>query len=732
MKHRLITALLFMFACLLALTACGRSEVALETFVVTFRDDDGRVMLAYDVPAGQTPGRVPDRQGIWEDDSGAVVEPREVCVVADTDFTLCKDPEANPLPGPLLAGVEGCFAPDGTLTRAEAAETAAALLLNGDEQPRRTVSFSDLSPADEAWNAVQLAASYHLLEGYSDGSFRPEAAVTRAEFISLLWRISGLEGAEPAFPDVPEGHWAAAAIGSAAEQGWVTGYPDGRFYPEAPVTRAEAAAILRRYLGCRLQSEEIAGALAGQWIWRDVPEGHWAFEDITEISWRNDLLRCLLGETEAVPGFTELDGQLCHIAEEDAQPEYFEAGFHVIEDGLWHVSRDGYGIDRLEPGLYEMEDGMYCVEEADGPFLTEAYSGYLWFGEDGRYTSGSEIVDAAVEELLEGIIGNDEMTKDEKLYAGFLRVRDGGFFYRSVNDTGWGRGTTGWSLWAAERMFTQHYGTCYYWAAAFLYVARRLGFQAYPVAGGVGSRNQLHAWVMVEFDDGEEYICDVELEWAYRNNFYGGLSNSDSMYKQPLWDTKAHYIFPGGTFTDDNGDWTGTDTSYTSYSRYSRYIQYDTGIEEGEGDFIVVPEDQQVPPDTEGGEGGAQSPEETGAAEGNTPPAEGGEPGRDVTPGENGNGDTTAPEGGNTGGENDNSGGESGNTGGESAGNTGGESGNTGGENDNSGGESGNTGGESAGNSGGESGNIGGGGNAGGNEAPAAPAEPAPAAEGDG
>jgi hypothetical protein len=108
-------------------------------------------------------------------------------------------------------------------------------------------------------------------------------------------------------------------------------------------------------------------------------------------------------------------------------------------------------------------------------------------------------------------------------------------------------------------MFETKGGVCYYWASAFLYLARRLGYQAYAVCGGVGTKNQIHAWVVIEWDDGESYIFDVELEWAYSRGFYNGNYTPTDMFKQPLNATKVIYVFPGesGTYygvAEDNND----------------------------------------------------------------------------------------------------------------------------------------------------------------------------------
>jgi len=137
------------------------------------------------------------------------------------------------------------FRPKANITRAEVAQILMkALGLEGGT----AVAYRDLNPQHWAYSAVSMAQQAGIAQGYPDGTFRPDRPVTRAEMAAMLARAAGLEvrgapGADP-FPDVPRGHWAASAIQAMKAGGWLKGYPDGAFRPDAPATREEFAYLV--------------------------------------------------------------------------------------------------------------------------------------------------------------------------------------------------------------------------------------------------------------------------------------------------------------------------------------------------------------------------------------------------------------------------------------------------------------------------------------------------------
>ena len=178
--------------------------------------------------------------------------------------------------------------PDNNITRAEVAMIFFRLLSNSDKNNPQPTVFSDV--ASGAWyaQAVNYLASKGILEGYPDGTFKPNAPITRAEFATIALRFDELEPAEDdAFPDI-EGHWAEDFINSAAKKGWVNGYEDGTFRPQAKITRAEVVVIVNRMLDRKIKLENIPEGIR-QFV--DLSAGYWAYTDIVEASNNHDYER---------------------------------------------------------------------------------------------------------------------------------------------------------------------------------------------------------------------------------------------------------------------------------------------------------------------------------------------------------------------------------------------------------------------------------------------------------
>ena len=114
----------------------------------------------------------------------------------------------------------------------------------------RTGSFRDVTSAHWAFASVERAAEMGLVTGYSNGTFRPDTAVTRAQFVLMLWRMCGKPAAAKAasFADA-SADWYQDALSWAVEKGYVNGLSDTRFGPDAPITRQQAMAILFRLNG---------------------------------------------------------------------------------------------------------------------------------------------------------------------------------------------------------------------------------------------------------------------------------------------------------------------------------------------------------------------------------------------------------------------------------------------------------------------------------------------------
>lgn len=178
----------------------------------------------------------------------------------------------------LVGYTDGTFGPERDMTRAEVT-TMFARLLTEEIEADKTYSntFSDVPKGYWAANYIGYMQQFGIITGYSDGSFRPDAPVTRAEFAAIASRFEKLTEGSKSFADVPDTYWAARYIDFAATRGWVTGYSDGTFKPEDPITRAEVAAATCRLLERSADQSYIRGHLKELRTFADMTESHWAY-----------------------------------------------------------------------------------------------------------------------------------------------------------------------------------------------------------------------------------------------------------------------------------------------------------------------------------------------------------------------------------------------------------------------------------------------------------------------
>ena len=172
----------------------------------------------------------------------------------------------------------GAFGPGRNMTRAEVATMFANLLTQRMEANKTYPNtFHDVPKDFWAANYIGYVQQFGIISGYADGSFRPNAPVTRAEFAVIASRFEKLTEGGKHFTDVPSAHWAAKYIDFAATRGWVTGYADGTFKPENPITRAEVAAVTCRLLERSADQGYIRSHLNELRTFADLTEDHWAY-----------------------------------------------------------------------------------------------------------------------------------------------------------------------------------------------------------------------------------------------------------------------------------------------------------------------------------------------------------------------------------------------------------------------------------------------------------------------
>ena len=178
----------------------------------------------------------------------------------------------------LVGYADGTFGPKRNMTRAEVTTMFARLLTEQIEADKTYSStFSDVPKGYWAANYIGYMQQFGIVTGYTDGSFRPNAPVTRAEFAAIASRFEKLTQGSKSFTDVPNTYWAARYINFAATRGWVTGYSDGTFKPENPITRAEVAAVTCRLLERSADQTYIRSHIGELRTFADVTESHWAY-----------------------------------------------------------------------------------------------------------------------------------------------------------------------------------------------------------------------------------------------------------------------------------------------------------------------------------------------------------------------------------------------------------------------------------------------------------------------
>ena len=186
---------------------------------------------------------------------------------------------------------DGTVRPGANITRAEVATIFFRLLTDETRESYWSQSSGFTDVASGAWynNAVSTLTRAGILDGYEDGSFRPNASITRAEFTKIavsFFKHAGGASSNP-FNDVPDSAWYAEFVKTAAELGLIDGYEDGTFRPNAPITRAEACTIVNRTLG-RAPDKDNLLPEHEMLTWPDNGRDAWYYAQIQEATNSHD------------------------------------------------------------------------------------------------------------------------------------------------------------------------------------------------------------------------------------------------------------------------------------------------------------------------------------------------------------------------------------------------------------------------------------------------------------
>ena len=182
---------------------------------------------------------------------------------------------------------DGTVKPQNNITRAEVATIFFRLLTDEAREYFWSTDsgFSDVKSSDWYNNAVSTMVNAGIITGYNDGTFRPNDLITRAEFATIAARfLSDPYSLQDRFYDT-EGHWAEVYINRAAEVGWINGYNDGSFRPDKAITRAEAMTLVNAVLGREPHKDHL---LPNMIIWPDNPKTAWYYEEIQEATNSHD------------------------------------------------------------------------------------------------------------------------------------------------------------------------------------------------------------------------------------------------------------------------------------------------------------------------------------------------------------------------------------------------------------------------------------------------------------
>lgn len=201
---------------------------------------------------------------------------------------------------------DSTFQPNGNMTRAEVTAMFSRLLKNPPtSRPVYTMDYNDIEMSAWYYDAVGYMSEKEIIMGYEDGSFRPDQPITRAEFAAIASRFDELVGGNKTFIDVDATHWAWQVIASAAEKGWVVGYPDNTFKPDQYMTRAEIVSVTNKMLN-RYADEAFIDKSQDILQFTDIGNSHWAYYQIMEATNGHDFIRESDGQTEK---WTRLNGE---------------------------------------------------------------------------------------------------------------------------------------------------------------------------------------------------------------------------------------------------------------------------------------------------------------------------------------------------------------------------------------------------------------------------------------
>ncbi len=320
------------------------------------------------------------------------------------------------------------------------------------------------------------------IQGFEDGTIRPDKTLTRAEAKQMLFNLGILsEAPDEEFqssPMISRGDFSALItdnMDDIQQSDIIKGYPDGSLGLERSLTRGEAATIINRALGrtADLFTLNIGDDIR---IMPDMTSSHWAYYELAEA----------------------VTGHNC-----------------LIQDGYESWTEYAPGITGLPEGWRHIGGELFYVDE-NGIFKSKTEINGLMLDVHGRFTTNNDELDQLLTKEIKKIVNNN-MTQQEKLRAVYDYMMEN-YGYRGAGEVAVGE--TGWEEEYAVEMLKNKKGNCYSWAAAFTYLAQKVGFDAEAISGEAVSpkgSQRFHGWTEIVIDD-VAYTFDPELEAVYGAN----------------------------------------------------------------------------------------------------------------------------------------------------------------------------------------------------------------------
>jgi hypothetical protein len=200
--------------------------------------------------------------------------------IVHLNFTMTKQSQemtGSTQKGYVKGYADGTFRPENSITRAElAAMLSRVLPLSSMKETKN--AYQDVPATHWAMQPIEEVTQNQVMSGYPDGSFHPDSPITRAEMASIVARVKHLDTKQTTMFKDTMNHWASASIGAVQTAGFMKGYPDGTFHPDQPLTRAETVTIVNLMMGIT------ASQHTSQVTWKDVPSTYWAYDQIENAS----------------------------------------------------------------------------------------------------------------------------------------------------------------------------------------------------------------------------------------------------------------------------------------------------------------------------------------------------------------------------------------------------------------------------------------------------------------